>query len=116
MVATGRYRLRIVVLRRVAGAQGANGETAFTWPETPESKRYFAAEDALGAGETIVQGIRQSTGSKRLRIKGRSIAIAAVDRIKVVPGGELYDVTGVFRERADTVISVERVQPQSVGQ
>ena len=111
---TGRYDLRIVIQRRVLGERQGNGEYAETWPDpTPGDAEYFAQRDSLTSGEQIVQGIRNSTGGMRLRIKGRAIPVDANDRVKVKSTGEVYEVSGVHRDGIDTVISVERLRGQS---
>lgn len=112
---TGQYNLRIVVLRRVLGAKQDSGEDLQTWPEEG-ARGYFAAREALTAGEDILQGINNATGSMRLRIKGRSIEVAAYDRVKVKHTGELFEIAGVSRDGAETVLSVERLRSQTVGQ
>jgi head-tail adaptor len=117
--ATGDYRQRVVILARVLAAQGANGEEVESWPDpTPGTNEYQAAEESLTGGETIVQGLRQATGGKRLRIKGRFIAVNAYDRIKVKATGEYFAVTGMYRDLSNgtTVLTVERVHQQTTGQ
>ena len=112
----GQFDLRIVVLPRVLGAQGNNGEQVETWPDPAEgTNEYFAARDGITAGEDIAQGIRQSTGGMRLRIKGRSIAVTAMDRLRKKVTGEVFAVVGVARDKGETIVTVERV-PQSVPQ
>ena len=114
---TGEYNLRIVVQRRVLGAKGANGEDTETWPDPDVGEsEYFAAREAMSAGETIVQGIRNSTGTMKLRIKGRAIPVDSLDRIKVKHTGEVYNVTATVRDWDSTVITVERYRSQTVGQ
>lgn len=114
---TGDYNLRVVVLARVAGAKQANGEVAETWPDPAAgTNEYFAARESLSAGELIVQGMRHATGSMRLRIKGRSITAGASDRLKVKSTGEVFDIVGVSRDAAETILVVERVRSQAVGQ
>lgn len=115
MAKAGEYDLRITILPRVLAAQGDNGEEPESWPASG-GKDYFAARDSLSAGEVITQGIRQSTGAMKLRVRGRAISVAAYDRLKVKHTGEAFAVTGVWRERDDTVILCERVHQQSVGQ
>lgn len=126
---TGRFDLRIVVLRRVQGTPLANNETPETWPDPDVEddaaavaaataagagpKAYYAARDRIGGNEIVAQAIRQSSGSMRLRIKGRAIPIEAVDRIRVVATGKVYQVTSEpLRESAETVIDVEIVIPR----
>lgn len=113
MARTGDYRFRVEILRRAVGAKGDNGADAETWAGGTE---YSAARDALTAGETIAQGVRQSTGFMKLRIKGRTVPVSAADRLTWVETGELFEVTGVERDVYDTVISVERYQGQTTGQ
>lgn len=114
---TGLYNLRVVILARVLAVQGANAEQVESWPEPMAgTNEYFACRDNLNAGETITQGIRQSTGTMKLRIKGRSISVNAYDRIKKKATGEVFAITGVSREDADTVIMCERVHQQTTGQ
>lgn len=121
---TGRFDLRIVVLRRVLGTPGTNNETPESWPD-PDipaqaaaaalagAKAYYAARDRIGGNEIVAQAIRQSSGSMRLRIKGRAIPIEAVDRIRVVATGKVYQVVSEpLRESAETVIDVEIVIPR----
>lgn len=112
---TGQYNLRVVILRRILGAKQDNGEDAQSWPETG-AKGYYAAREALTAGEDILQGINNATGSMRLRIKGRAIPVDAYDRIKVKHTGELFEISGVSRDGAETVLSVDRLRSQTVGQ
>lgn len=102
-------------MRRVLGAKQDNGEDAQSWPETG-AQGYFAARETLTAGEDIMQGINNATGSMKLRIKGRAIPVDAFDRLKVKHTGELFHVVGVFRDGAETVVSVERLRSQTVGQ
>lgn len=121
---TGRFDLRIVVLRRVLGTPGDNNETPETWPDpdvpadaeaavTAGAKRYYAARDRLGGNEMVANAIRQSAGSMRLRIKGRNVPIEAVDRVRVVATGKVYQVVAEpMRESAETVIDVEIVIPR----
>lgn len=114
---TGRYNLRVVILRRVLGAKQPNGAHAETWPDPdPGSGEYFAARDSLTGGETILQGVRNATGTMKLRIKGRAIPVDASDRLRKKYTGEVYEITGVAREEADTVLTVERLRSQPVSQ
>lgn len=109
----GRYDLRVVILRRLRGAKQSNGAYAETWPDPDHGTgEYFAARDSLSSGEQIVQGLRNSTGGMRLRIKGRTIPVDARDRLRVKSTGEEYEVTGVHRDGIDTVLAVERVRGQ----
>jgi head-tail adaptor len=113
----GRYRLRVVVLTRTLAAQAANGEEAETFSDPAAgTNEYFAAVEALSGGEQILQGLRQSTGGMRLRIKGESIAVAASDRVKKKGTGEVFAVTGLWRNDGETVLNVERVAQQTTGQ
>lgn len=114
MPRAGEYDLRITILSRVVGAKGANAEDVETWPGPGHD--YFAARLALSAGETISQGVREGTGGMKLAIRGRAIAVTASDRVQKKATGELYAVTGVWREKEDTVLTCERVRPQSTGQ
>lgn len=117
MPVTGKYRMRVIILARSLGSKGANGERAESWPDpTPGTNEYFAARDTLTSGETIADGIRQSTGAMKIRIKGRAITVAASDRVKIKTTGEVFNVVGVAREFADTVLSLERAAGQSTPQ
>lgn len=107
MAKVGQYDLRVTVLARVLAAQSQNGEEVESWPEPGTD--YFAARDTITAGEDIAQGIRQSTGGMRLRIRGRAITVSASDRLVKKATGEVYDIVGVAREKEDTVLIVERV-------
>lgn len=114
---TGEFNLRVVILRRVVGAKQSNGEDLETWPDpTAGTNEYYAARETLTAGETIVQGIRNSTGMMKLRIKGRAISASALDRLKVKSTGETFEITGLTRDGAETVLTIERVRSQTVGQ
>mgnify|MGYP001606427434 CR=1 FL=1 len=114
---SGKYRFRVVVLVRSLAAPAANGEQVESWPDPGDgSNEYWAARDVLTASETIAQGVRQSSGHMKLRIKGRSIAVTAVDRLRMVATGEVFNVSSVAREVADTVITVERAAQQSTPQ
>lgn len=114
MARAGEYDLRVTIYARQLAPQGVNGEEVESWPGSGTD--YFAARDALSAGETIAQGVREGTGSMKLRIRGRSIAVNAYDRLAKKATGEFYSVTGVWREKADTVLTCERVRPQATGQ
>lgn len=114
MAKAGEYDLRVTILPRVLAAQADNGEEAESWPGPGTD--YFAARDQVSAGEDIAQGIRQATGGMRLRIRGRAIAVGAQDRLQKKATGELYEVVGVARERAETVLTCERVRDQETGQ
>lgn len=115
--ATGRFDLRIVILRRVLGTPGGNNETPETWPDPdPGTGEYFASRETLSAGETIAQGMREPLGSMKLRIKGRAIPVDTADRIRKKYTGEVFNVVGVMRESADTVLMVDRVHQQAVEQ
>lgn len=111
---TGRYDLRITILTRKLAEQAGNGELPESWPGP--GRNYFAARDSITAGEDIAQGIRQSTGGMRVRIKGRAIPVSAADRVVKVATGEVFDVVGVAREKGETVITCERVRDQGAGQ
>jgi head-tail adaptor len=112
---TGQFNLRVVILRRVLGAKQDNGEDLQTWPEEG-ARGYYAARETLTAGEDIMQGINNATGSMKLRIKGRHITVDAFDRLMVKHTGEMFHIAGVSRDGAETVLSVDRVRSQTVGQ
>lgn len=114
MAKAGEYDLRVTILPRVLATQTANGEEPETWPGPGAD--YFAARDSLSAGEVITQGIRQATGAMKLRIKGRSITVSAADRLKKKVTGEVFAITGVWREKGETVLLCERVHQQPTGQ
>jgi hypothetical protein len=117
--ATGQYRWRVVVLARVPGQKLASGEVPESWPDpAPGTGEYQAARDGFTAGETIVQGIRQSEGAMKFRIKGAKIPVSAADRLKLKTTGELFNVTGVSRDEGEyeTILTVERLHQQSVQQ
>lgn len=114
---TGEFNLRVVILRRVVGAKQPNGEDLETWPDPDAgTNEYFAARESLSAGEDIIQGIRNSTGTMKLRIKGRSIPLDARDRVKVKHTGEVFEITGLSRDGAETVLTVERLRSQTTQQ
>ncbi len=116
---TGQYRWRLVILTRAIGAKGANAEDAETWPDpAPGTNEYQAARDNFTAGEVIIQGLRQSTGSMKFRIKGGSIAVTAADRVRIKTSGELFNVTAVSRDEGtyETILTLERVHQQATGQ
>lgn len=106
------YSLRIEVLRRsLTGNKLANGEDEYTYLE-PEPGRdtYYAKRLSLNAGEEIRQGVRESTTFLKLEIRGRSIPIEAVDRVRLKVSGQVFRMTGPpTRDRRVTVISLESV-------
>jgi hypothetical protein len=114
MPKAGEYDLRVTILPRVLGDQATTGAEPESWPEPGTD--YFAARLALSAGETIAQGVREGTGSMKLSIRGRTIGVSAADRLVKKATGEVYAVTGVSRDKTDTVITCERVNPQATGQ
>lgn len=113
MATAGEFDLRVTILPRVLADQAANGEEAESWPGPGTD--YFAARDSVTAGEDISQGIRQSTGGMKVRIRGRAIPVAATDRLVKKATGEVFEVVGVAREKAETVLTCERVR-QSTAQ
>jgi head-tail adaptor len=114
MAKAGEYDLRVTILPRVLAAKATSGEEVPSWPGPGND--YFAAREGLSAGETIAQGVAQATGSMKLRIRGRAIAVAAEDRLQKKATGELFNITGVWREKGETVILCERVHQQETGQ
>lgn len=111
---TGQYDLRVTILPCVYAAPGGNNESAPSWPGP--GRDYSASRDTITAGEDIAQGIRQSTGGMRVRIKGGRIAVNAADRVRNKVTGELWEVVGVARERGETVLTLERARSQEAGQ
>jgi head-tail adaptor len=114
---SGRFRKRIVILTVSRAAQGANGEEIGSWPD-PDigTNEYSAAVESFGANEIVAQGQAHAIGSKRLRIRGRSIAVTTADRIRDKVTGEVYAVSSVARDDWDTIIDVERVKGQETAQ
>ena len=113
---TGKYNLRIERLPVVYAAQTANGEEVPSWPDPTPAQEYFAARLNLTGGEQIVQGLRNSTGSMKLSIKGRAIPFNAADRVRVKVTGELFNITGMSRDTGETILLIERVIQQTVAQ
>lgn len=111
------YNLRFLVLPRVLAAQAVNGEKVESWPDPPAtSQYYFAAREGMSGAEQIVQGLRMTTGALKVRIKGRTAAVLATGRMKNVATGEVFNVVGVYRDFAETVVNLERVTQQSTSQ
>jgi head-tail adaptor len=106
---SGRFRDRIVILTCVRAPKGANGEEVPDWPD-PESgeNEYPAAVEQFAANEVVAQGANHSTGSKRLRIRGRRIPVTTDDHVRDKTTGEEFAVTGVARDDLDTLIDVSR--------
>lgn len=114
---TGKYDLRIVILRRALGAAGDNNERPATWPEPATGTgEYYAARLGMSAGETIAQSVKEALGTMKLSIKGRAIPVETEDRVRKKYTGELFSVVGVMRDSTDTILMVERVHQQTVGQ
>ena len=115
MPALGQYRYRIVILSRVLAAKNASGEEVESWPDPPSGlNEYWAARDTQTAGETITQGLRQTTGSMKLRIKSpgtQGLPIYETDRLRLKTTGVVYAIAGVTREPGETVLDIERVAP-----
>lgn len=114
MPRAGEYDLRVTIIPRVLGDKTASGEEPPSWPGPGND--YFAARVALSAGEAIAQGVAEGTGSMKLSIRGRAIPVNAYDRLKKKATGEVFAITGVWREKGDTVILCARVNPQATGQ
>jgi head-tail adaptor len=117
MTPSGRYRKRIVILTVSRAAKGDNGEEIESWPE-PEAgtNTYSAAVESFGANEVIGQGTNHATGTKRLRIRGRAIAVTVSDQVRDKVTGEVFHITGVVRDEYDTILDVSRVKGQEAGQ
>lgn len=112
---TGEYKHRYLLLPCVREPQAENGEEAEAWPDPPGQDRYYyAAHEGLSAGEQIVQGLAQSTGTRKAKIKGRLLPINAGDRLKDVVTNELYRVTGIVRDWSETILTLERAQLQTI--
>jgi head-tail adaptor len=109
----GEYRTRLLHQKRELEPQGANGEEAESFADLLE---YWAVRDQLSGGELITQGLAQNTGGMRLRIRGGSLPISAEDRLKNVVTDEVWRITGVAREDAETVLTCERQHQQTVAQ
>lgn len=116
-IPTGRFRLRIVILTESRATKGANGEEVPSWP-TPDAGtgEYYAAVEQFAANEVIAQGSNHATGSKRLRIKGRRVAVTTNDHVRDKVTGEEFAVTGVARDDYDTILDVSRWVCQGVDQ
>jgi|GEM_PF-4949051 len=112
---TGKFTKRIVILPVDRESQGDNGEEIGRWPEG-SGVSYFAAVESFGANEVVGQGQSHATGTKRLRIRGRAIAVTTADKVQDKVTGELFHVTGVAREDHDTILDVSRVVGQEVNQ
>ena len=113
----GRYNVRITILTVSRAAQATNGEEVESWPaHTAGTIEYWAAVEALSGGEQIVQGLRNSTGGMRLRIRGESIAVSASDHVKKKATGEEFAITGMWRNAGETFLNVERYAQQSTAQ
>lgn len=114
---TGRFRLRIVILTEVRAPKGLNSEEVPGWPDPPSGENeYYAAVESFGANEVVAQGTNHATGSKRLRIKGRRIAVTTNDHVRDKVTGEEFAVTGVARDDYDTILDVSRWIGQEAGQ
>lgn len=112
--ATGEYKHRYLLLPCVREPQGDNGEEAETWPDPPaEDRYYYASHEGLSTGEQIVQGLAQSIGTRKAKVRGKTLPIYAGDRMKDVVTGELYRVAGILRDFAETVLTLERAQLQT---
>ena len=114
---TGDYRLRILVLSRVLANPDATGEQQESWPDPPAGRGvYFASREGLTGGETIAQAVRQTTGTQKLRVRGRNLPIYATDRVRATVGQitSTYHVTGVSNDFDSTVLTLERVALQQV--
>lgn len=106
----GKHRHRVIVCKRTLTANGDNGEDVESWPEpTPGEQEYWSALDSLTPGETIAQGLRQTLDGRRLRLRGRNLPVAAVDRLRMKATGTLYSITAVAFEEVETVVTIEAV-------
>lgn len=114
MAKAGEYNLRVTILPVVLTKNTANNEDVPSWPG-PGSD-YFAKRLALNAGETIAQGVRQSTGAMKLSIRGRAITVSTQDRLVKKATGEVFEIVGVFRDSEDTILACDRAQEQTTGQ
>lgn len=105
------YYIRFRILRRVVTGQLSNGEPDETWPAPADGVDHYSAKPlALNAGEEIRQGVKESTNFLKLQIKGRGIAIEAVDRIELLPSGQVFRLTAApVRLQRETVITCESI-------
>ncbi len=114
---SGQFRMRIVILRVVRAPKGGNGEEIPEWPDPPSGdNEYPAAVEQFAANEVVAQGVNHATGSKRLRIRGRRIAVTTDDHVRDKVTGEEFAVTGVARDDFDTILDVSRWIDQETPQ
>jgi hypothetical protein len=115
VAAPGKFRHRIVILSRVLAPKNATGDEVESWPDPPAGQNeYWAARDTQTAGETIADGLRQTTGAMKLRLKSpgtQGLPIYETDRRRMKVTGVVYAIAGVSREPGETVLDVERVAP-----
>ena len=117
MVPAGRHRKRIVILTESRATKGANGEEIPSWPDPPSGEgEHWAAVEQFAANEVIAQGQNHATGSKRLRLRGRRIAVTNLDHVRDKATGEEFAVTAVARDDHDTIIDVSRWIDQETDQ
>lgn len=109
----GRYTLRLVHLARTLASADGVGQEVESWPE-PEAGvgRYSAMQEGQSVGETIAQGLAQTSGSMRVRILGNNLGIAATDQVRFENTrytGLRFHVRGVELTDSETVLTLDKV-------
>jgi hypothetical protein len=95
----GEYRDRIAILPRVLAGADAPGEEVDSWPDPRPAREHWARIEAPGGDESN-ENPRGSGNSATLRFR-TLVVLAAVDRVRIKETGDVYSVTGVWRERAE---------------
>lgn len=96
----GSYRDRVRLLVRTLAAPNSHGERVEGWPDPGSGNSEYWCRLESPAGSEDPQTIRQSTADYIVKFRNE-VAIEAVDRVKVLPAGDVYAVVGVWSERAE---------------
>lgn len=94
------YRDLIEVLPRTLAAADAGGEEVASWPDPTPAQRHWARIESAGGSDSAAAPAGSGAG---LQIRFRHlVTVAAVDRVRVRETGDVYGVTGVWRERDES--------------
>jgi head-tail adaptor len=96
----GSYRDRVRILTRSLAAADGMGEEVESWPDPGAGNNEHWCRREQPAGGEAPQVPRQLTANLTIRFR-KVVTIAAVDRVIVLPEGDVYAVVGTWRERAE---------------
>lgn len=101
MARIGKYRNRVLVLRRQLAAADSFGDEVESWP-TAGAVAQWAQVDWLSGDERLAGPVRQSTVTHRIAFR-KPVTIDPTDRLQIESTGEVLTIDGLFRTLREVV-------------